>query len=1074
MPTRKNQKILIEHGASEIRAALLEDEQLVQLQVLPSHRREVVGNIYRGVVRAINRSLDAAFVDIGMGKDAFLNTGNLPAASTSERGRRKRMHEVLRPGDTVLVQVAREAGGGKGAALNGFISLPGRFLVLIPETKRSGVSRKLSDKERDRIRRILDKVKLPDGVGVIVRTAGENRTKQELEKDLNYLIRLWNEVGTAAKVGGGPRLLYREGSLPIRFVRDFMTPEVGEIRVSGDAAYAEIADFVKMFSPRRAGIVIRDDSPNLFKTAGVEPQVEQLFQRKVRLAGGGQIVIDHTEALVAIDVNSGRVKGKDPESTVTATNLEAAQEIARQLILRDAGGLVVVDFIDMEEARHRKEVENTIEQAFKGDKARLRFGKISGFGLLEFSRQRLRPELRRVATEICPRCAGAGVIKAPDRAATDILMDIRAALEKPDVGRVVVDVPPDEARHILNSRRIDLINIEEETGGEIEVRPRPDARKAIITEERPSKRSLAAAAGKKAEEDRPEDIILSMYSVSDMARMAAEPLEGPSPTTAPVDEAKAETVTAAPAAEDAAPAASAGETTDLSAPAAPKKKGRGRRGSGSKTKPAGESQATDAPKTEGEAKAAPQDGKDSAVEGPGAPQPKAQAKGKAASRARGKKKAGGEKTGKAKPEGKAGSQASSEGKSRESGEGSAPAKASGGPGSKGGRGRGKAQKPRVDTSATAPAPAAERPDASVGVTAQAPQDAPGAGASKLEPVSDAPKSGDSNKRGRAKKKPAGAPSGDQAAASPAPAREAGPGEGRDPRQDSEGAGRSAEAGERGAEGAARGPDSAGRSPEEGGDQTKKKSRRRRGRRGRSSQAASSQGPDAARALEGSGSAAPGARTPAKRAPGGKASGSTASGNVGPRSAAPDSIPSGNTASGNTASGNTASGDRGHGNVAPSAQGGHGRGNKPRPGSRKPRPGSPTPSFDAGQRGAQGPGLKGGDAPESAEERRRNQEARFLSLQDRFAPTGATRRPPVQPPAELKTKDGSKDSSQSAPPKADAGGAEAPPRGSSDEASRTKSRRAPSRAKAAKPGAAEGEKKSWLKRLISPKDGPEDS
>ncbi|MBN1947519.1 MAG: Rne/Rng family ribonuclease [Bradymonadales bacterium] len=513
-----SKQILIEQVAGEIRAALLEDERLVQFQVQPAYRTEIVGNIYRGIVRATKPALDAAFIDIGLHKHAFLPARDLPRALLEARGRNKALGEVLKTGQPILVQAIREAVGDKGTMVTGTVVLPGRFLVLTPEVPRSGVSRRLSEKERDRLHKILRKVKLPEEAGVIVRTAGEERTQEELERDLTYLLRLWKAIQTAAAKSKVPQLLFREGSLPIRFIREFMTTDVDAIRTNNERIYQDLDAFVNVFAPRcRKRVTLEAGGEPPFHRFHVEEQVEQLSKSRVLLPSGGSLVIDHTEALVAIDVNSGKGKGKGHEDTIYKTNLEAAAEIARQVILRDIGGLVVVDFIDMDLAQHRSQVEKELHQAFSADKARLRMGKISEFGLLEFSRQQLRPKLQQITHIPCPRCGGSGSIKSTAKVASELLMRIRNALLKDGVGRVVVHAAPEEARHLLNERRRELVEMEDATHGLIEIQLDPEVglEQARI-EELPH---LSEQAQGRTHRD---EFVLSMYSTEDIEAITAD------------------------------------------------------------------------------------------------------------------------------------------------------------------------------------------------------------------------------------------------------------------------------------------------------------------------------------------------------------------------------------------------------------------------------------------------------------------------------------------------------------------------------------------------------------------------
>ena len=466
-------RMLISVDRDESRAAVVEDGQLVHLEIEPVNRNTCKGNIYRAVVARVEQSLQSAFVDFGNEKQGFMPVGEIhPKLRGGNHDRRAPIQDILRAKTEILVQVVRDEIGQKGATLSTFVSLPGRYLVLIPESEKTGVSRKLSEEARDRIKALTEKMQIPEGFGLIVRTAGETATERELEKDLLYLSRQWAHITKRFEESKGPTLLYAERSLPVRFVRDYFTRDIDEVVIDDDATLHEVGEFLQVLMPRGLAAMHRyvGDVP-LFARYGVEGKVEDVFSRQVFMQGGGSIVIDQTEALVSIDVNSGRQKEKDIEETARATNIEAAQEIARQMILRDMGGLIVIDFIDMREKKYVREVEQALKDAFKNDKARTKIAHISEFGLLEMSRQRIKSSVNKGAFDSCPHCSGTGRIRAMESVGMAILRRIYELVAQKKVRYVIAMIPPQAARYLLNSRRAELAAIEKQYHMTIEVVP---------------------------------------------------------------------------------------------------------------------------------------------------------------------------------------------------------------------------------------------------------------------------------------------------------------------------------------------------------------------------------------------------------------------------------------------------------------------------------------------------------------------------------------------------------------------------------------------------------------------------
>jgi ribonuclease E len=451
--------------AEELRVAIVDGQKLIDLDIESAAKEQRKSNIYKGVITRIEPSLEACFVDYGADRHGFLPFKEVSRAyfqPGTEVGRAK-IQEALKEGQELIVQVDKDERGNKGAALTTYVSLAGRYLVLMPNNPRGGgVSRRVDGDERAELREIMDQLEVPNGMSLIARTAAIGRQAEELQWDLNYLLQLWTAIDGAAQQQSGAFLIYLEGSLVIRAIRDYFQPDIGEILIDTDEVFDQARAFMGTVMPGNVNRVkrYRDDVP-LFSRFQIEHQIETAFARQVNLPSGGAIVIDHTEALVAVDVNSGRAtKGSDIEETAFKTNLEAAEELARQLRLRDLGGLIVIDFIDMENSKNQREVENRLRDALRFDRARVQMGKISRFGLMELSRQRLRPALAETSYIPCPRCTGTGHIRSTESAALHILRILEEEAMKENTGAVHVQVPVDVATFLLNEKRPDIQAIE--------------------------------------------------------------------------------------------------------------------------------------------------------------------------------------------------------------------------------------------------------------------------------------------------------------------------------------------------------------------------------------------------------------------------------------------------------------------------------------------------------------------------------------------------------------------------------------------------------------------------------------
>ncbi|AYR20021.1 Rne/Rng family ribonuclease [Alcaligenes faecalis] len=449
----------------ELRVAIVDGQKLIDLDIETAGREQRKGNIYKGVITRIEPGLEACFVSYGEERHGFLPFKEV-ARSYFKEGvdvRNARIQDALVEGQELIIQVEKEERGNKGAALTTFISLAGRYLVLMPNNPRGGgVSRRVEGEDRQELREAMDQLDIPQGMSIIARTAGIGRSVEELQWDLNYLMQLWTAIDGAARDNAAPILIYLESSLVIRAIRDYFSPDIGEILIDTDEIHEQAAAFMSVVMPDNLHCVkmYRDDIP-LFSRFQIEHQIETAYSRTVQLPSGGAVVIDHTEALVAIDVNSARsTRGADIEETALRTNQEAADEVARQLRLRDLGGLIVIDFIDMEDSKNQRAVEQRLRDALHLDRARVQMGKISRFGLMELSRQRLRPALNEGSHITCPRCTGTGVIRDAESSALHVLRLLQEEAMKEGTAALHAQVPVDVATFLLNEKRTDITKIE--------------------------------------------------------------------------------------------------------------------------------------------------------------------------------------------------------------------------------------------------------------------------------------------------------------------------------------------------------------------------------------------------------------------------------------------------------------------------------------------------------------------------------------------------------------------------------------------------------------------------------------
>ena len=550
----------------EVRVALVDGQKLYDLDFENYSREQKKGNIYKARITRVEPSLEAAFVDFGSERHGFLPLKEISREyfkNKSDSGGKLNIAELISEGQEVLVQVDKEERGTKGAALTTFISLAGRYMVLMPNNPRAGgISRRIEGEDRDQLRAALANLDIPSGMGVIVRTAGVGRGEEEMRWDLEYLQQLWDAVATAGSNNKAPSLLYQENSVILRTIRDNLRRDIGELLIDSQDAFDEALTFIRNVMPHYAERVkLYEDSIPLFSRYQIESQIETAFQRTVRLPAGGALVIDPTEALVSIDINSARAtKGSDIEETALNTNLEAADEIARQLRLRDMGGLVVIDFIDMSSTKNQRAVENRMREALDADRARVQVGRISRFGLMEMSRQRLRPSLEELTTEVCPRCGGQGLIRDAKSLSLAILRIVEEESLKERSSMVRAQVPLQIAAYLLNEKRQDVAEIEKRTSTHVVIVPNVNMETPHYSVERIRDDALE------------EESRLPSYelTVTDLSEPEMPSREVPLTTrqTAAVGPITPRTPTpAATAAEPASAAPESAATTEVTAPA---------------------------------------------------------------------------------------------------------------------------------------------------------------------------------------------------------------------------------------------------------------------------------------------------------------------------------------------------------------------------------------------------------------------------------------------------------------------------------------------------------------------------
>jgi ribonuclease E len=464
----------------ELRVALVDGQKLYDLSIEIPSREQKKANVYKGRITRVEPSLEAAFIDYGAQRHGFLPLKEVSREyfRNQPQGGRMSIKELLQEGQELVVQVEKEERGTKGAALTTFISLAGRFLVLMPNNPRAGgVSRRIEGEDRDQLREAMNDLQIPDGMGAIIRTAGVGRSAEELQWDLDNLRNAWEQISTAAQGRPAPFLVYQEGDAVTRSLRDYLSDDIGEILIDDSGAFQKAQEYMQRFMPpesQRKLKLYQDEVP-LFTRFQIESQIESAYSHKVTLPSGGSLVIDHTEALVSIDINSARsTRGSDIETTAFNTNLEAAEEIARQLRLRDIGGLIVIDFIDMESQKNQRDVEERLRSAVRQDKARIQIGRISRFGLLELSRQRLRPSLGESTHMVCPRCTGMGTIRGVESLALAILRLIGEEARKERSSRIFVQVPVDVGTYLMNEKREWINTISERNDVNVIVIPNPN------------------------------------------------------------------------------------------------------------------------------------------------------------------------------------------------------------------------------------------------------------------------------------------------------------------------------------------------------------------------------------------------------------------------------------------------------------------------------------------------------------------------------------------------------------------------------------------------------------------------
>ena len=556
--------------SEEVRIALVDGQKLNDLDIENRSREQKKSSIYKARITRVEPSLEAAFVDFGSERHGFLPLKEIARGyfkkRMSEGGSRTPIQDLVQEGQEVLVQVDKEERGNKGAALTTFISLAGRYMVLMPNNPRAGgISRRIEGEDRDELREALSHLDIPEGMGVIVRTAGVGRSAEELQWDLAYLLQLWQAIQSANEVEKTPSLIYQENSAVLRAIRDNLRRDIGEVLIEGEEAYAEASAFIAQVMPHyKEKVKPYSDGIPLFSRYQIESQIESAFEHTVKLPSGGSIVIDPTEALVSIDINSARAtKGADIEETALNTNLEAADEVARQLRIRDIGGLIVIDFIDMVNQKNQRAVENRMRDALEVDRARVQVSRISRFGLMEMSRQRLRPSLEEITTVLCPRCNGQGRIRDTKSLALAILRILEEESLKERSAVVRVQVPLAVGAYLLNEKRQDVAEIEQRTGCHVVIIPNTNLDTPHYIVERlrddhvkeegivPSS-TLSELANQASDEDIPDDSVV--INRPQAAVQTLQPQQPPPPPVATPEKPAA----AAPVAAAATPTAKAG------------------------------------------------------------------------------------------------------------------------------------------------------------------------------------------------------------------------------------------------------------------------------------------------------------------------------------------------------------------------------------------------------------------------------------------------------------------------------------------------------------------------------------
>ncbi|MEY4641064.1 MAG: hypothetical protein RLZZ227_1058, partial [Pseudomonadota bacterium] len=558
----------------ELRVVLVDGQKLYDLDIENRNRIQKKANIYKGRITRLEPSLEAAFVNYGADRHGFLPLKEIGREYYKRNADQSRgnIRDLIAEGTEVIVQVEKEERGNKGAALTTMISLAGRYLVLMPNNPRAGgISRRIEGEDRSELKDAMDALQIPDGMGIIIRTAGVGRASEELQWDMNYLLQVWSAITAASKEHDAPCLLFQESNVVLRAIRDYLRQDIGEVMLDTQTVYNDALTFVRQVMPQfESRIKLYTGSTPLFTNYQIEAQIESAFQREVKLPSGGSIVIDPTEALVSIDINSSRAtKGSDIEETALMTNLEAADEIARQLRLRDMGGLIVIDFIDMMSQKNQRDVENRMRDALEMDRARVQVGKISRFGLLEMSRQRLRPSLGETSATVCPRCSGQGTIRDIESLSLSIMRLIQEETNKTSNREIRAIVPVSVASYLLNEKRSEIIAIETQSRKRVMIVPNQH----IETPHFDIQSSASESAERSYEIEPDEDVVIEEHKprppiVADVPAVQTSSLHTQPPP-----------VVAAPVPAPAAPAQSQGlwgsllsflgVTTEAPAPAAP-------------------------------------------------------------------------------------------------------------------------------------------------------------------------------------------------------------------------------------------------------------------------------------------------------------------------------------------------------------------------------------------------------------------------------------------------------------------------------------------------------------------------